>query len=102
MRTLTFIMQFAPEPPLPPTVIRPDLFRGAHMAWYRLYHLGSDGQHVAPEEVEARDDLTAVRKARAVPNGFGAELFLGRRKIADVPPTIHHRQFGRPVGLFGA
>ena len=72
------------------------------MAWYRLYHLGSDGQHVAPEEVEAQDDLTAVRKARSVPNGFGAELFQGRRKIADVPPTIIHRQFSRQVGLFGA
>lgn len=72
------------------------------MAWYRLYHLGSDGQHVAPEEVEAQDDLSAVRKARSVPNGFGAELFHGRRKIADVPPTVMHRQFERPVGLFGA
>lgn len=72
------------------------------MAWYRLYHLGSDGQHVAPEEVEAIDDLTAVRKARGVPNGFGAELFHGRRKIADVPPTVRHLQLGRPIGLFGA
>jgi hypothetical protein len=72
------------------------------MAWYRLYHLGSDGQHVAPEEVEAQDDLTAVRKARTLPNGFGAELFHGRRKIADVPPTVLHRQVGRQVGLFGA
>ena len=26
------------------------------MSWYRLYHLGSDGQHVAPEDVEAFDD----------------------------------------------
>jgi hypothetical protein len=72
------------------------------MAWYRLYHLGSDGQHVAPEEVEAADDLNAVRKARTVPNGFGAELWHGRRKIADVPPTVIHRQMGPRVGLFGA
>jgi hypothetical protein len=72
------------------------------MAWYRLYHLGSDGQHVAPEEVEALDDLTAVRKARTVPNGFGAELWSGKRKIADVPPTVRHRQISRPIGLFGA
>ncbi|MFD1612157.1 hypothetical protein ACFSCW_10125 [Sphingomonas tabacisoli] len=72
------------------------------MAWYRLYHLGSDGQHVAPEDVEAADDLNAVRKARSVPNGFGAELWHGRRKIADVPPTLFHRQVGRQVGLFGA
>ena len=21
------------------------------MSWYRLYHLGSDGQHVAPEDL---------------------------------------------------
>jgi hypothetical protein len=72
------------------------------MAWYRLYHLGSDGQHVAPEEVEAQDDLTAVRKARTLPNGFGAELYFGKRKIADVPPTFRHRTYGRQVGLFGA
>lgn len=72
------------------------------MAWYKLYHLGSDGQHVAPEEVEAIDDLTAVRKARTVSNGFGAELWFGKRKIADVPPTVRHRQLSRPVGLFGA
>lgn len=72
------------------------------MTWYRLYHLGSDGQHVAPEEVEAADDLMAVRKARSLPNGFGAELFHGRRKIADVPPTVFGRAFARPVGLFGA
>jgi hypothetical protein len=72
------------------------------MAWYCLYHLGSDGQHVAPEEVEAIDDLNAVRKARTVPNGFGAELYHGRRKIADVPPTVRHRQLSRQVGLFGA
>ena len=72
------------------------------MAWYCLYHLGSDGQHVAPEQVEAQDDLSAVRKARSVPNGFGAELFHGRRKIADVPPTFMHRQVGRTIGLFGA
>jgi hypothetical protein len=72
------------------------------MAWYRLYHLGSDGQHVAPEEVEASDDLIAIRKARRVANGFGAELFHGRRKIADVPPTVFERAFARPVGLFGA
>ena len=71
------------------------------MAWYRLYHLGSDGQHVAPEEMEAADDLMAVRKARALANGFGAELFHGRRKIADVPPTIMHPRVGRQVGLFG-
>ena len=72
------------------------------MAWYCLYHLGSDGQHVAPEEVEARDDLAALRKARNIANGFGAELFHGRRKIGDVPPTIFERSFARPVGLFGA
>lgn len=72
------------------------------MAWYCLFHLGSDGQHVAPEEVEALDDLAAVRKARMLPNGFGAELFHGRRKIADVPPTFRDRLVGRPVGLFGA
>lgn len=57
---------------------------------------------MAPEEVEALDDLNAVRKARTVPNGFGAELWHGRRKIADVPPTFIHRQIGRQVGLFGA
>ncbi|WP_220128459.1 hypothetical protein [Sphingomonas sp. CGMCC 1.13658] len=83
-------------------LLRPGLDRGTIMTWYRLYHLGSDGQHVAPEDVEAFDDLAAVRKARTVPNGFGAELWHGRRKIADVPPTVIHRQIGRQVGLFGA
>lgn len=72
------------------------------MAWYRLYHLGSDGQHVAPEDVEAPDDLIAIRKARYVANGFGAELFHGRRKIADLPPTVFEPAYTRPVGLFGA
>ena len=36
------------------------------------------------------------------PNAFGAELWHGRRKIADVPPTVIHRQLGPQVGLFGA
>jgi hypothetical protein len=72
------------------------------MIWYRFYHLGSDGQFVAPEELSAADDLSAIRKARAVLNAHGAELWHGRRKIADVPPNIRARPVGRPVGLFGA
>jgi hypothetical protein len=72
------------------------------MAWYRFYHLGSDGQFVAPEEISANDDLSAVKKARLVQNSHGAELWHGRRKIADVPPNIRERNFGRRVGLFGA
>jgi hypothetical protein len=72
------------------------------MAWYRFYHLGSDGQFVAPEELSASDDLSAVKKARTVQNRHGAELWHGRRKIADVPPNIREPAFGRQVGLFGA
>lgn len=75
------------------------------MAWYRFYHLGSDGQFVVPEELSAPDDLSAIRKARTVLNAHGAELWSGRRKIADVPPNmrdLREPRISRPIGLFGA
>jgi hypothetical protein len=71
------------------------------MAWYRFYHLGSDGQLVVPEDYAAADDLCALRKARTMTNAHGAELWRGPRKIADVPPKTREPHIGRPVMLFG-
>lgn len=50
------------------------------MAYYRLYFL-RDGHFVRFEEIEAEDDVRAVRAASAQVGAQAMELWCGRRKV---------------------
>ena len=52
------------------------------MAYYRLYLLdGPKGRFVGFEEIEAADDVEAVRLAEAVSPAKARELWCGKRKV---------------------
>ena len=52
------------------------------MGYYRLYLLdGPKGRFVGFEEIEAGDDVEAVRLAEAVPHANARELWCGKRKV---------------------
>ncbi|MDP9414236.1 MAG: hypothetical protein M3Q08_09110 [Pseudomonadota bacterium] len=53
---------------------------GTAMGYYRLYHL-RDNHIVGADELEARDDLEAVRQAYERFNGSPTELWCRNRKI---------------------
>jgi hypothetical protein len=52
------------------------------VAYYRLYLLGNpDGRFVGFEEIEAGDDVEAVRIAEAHAGPQALELWCGKRKV---------------------
>lgn len=52
------------------------------MGYYRLYLLdGPGGRFVGFEEIEAADDVEAVRAAEALPGSHARELWCGKRKV---------------------
>ena len=52
------------------------------MGYYRLYLLdGPGGRFVGFEEIEAADDVEAVRAAEALPGNHARELWCGKRKV---------------------
>ncbi|MBV9882624.1 MAG: hypothetical protein JO276_06410 [Sphingomonadaceae bacterium] len=52
------------------------------MGYYRLYLLdGPEGRFVGFEEIEAADDVEAVRLAEAMPDRHARELWCGKRKV---------------------
>ncbi len=53
---------------------------GTAMGYYRLYHL-RDNHIVGADELEARDDLEALRQAHERFNGSPTELWCRNRKI---------------------
>ena len=56
------------------------------MAYYRLYMLGSiDGRFVGIEEIEAADDVEAVRSAEQHAGAQPLELWCGKRKVKSFP-----------------
>ena len=56
------------------------------MAYYRLYMLsGPEGRFVGFEEIDAVDDLAAVRAAERHCGPQPLELWCGRRKVKDFP-----------------
>ena len=56
------------------------------MAYYRLYVLsGPDGRFVGFEEIEAADDIVAVRAAERHWGPQPLELWCGKRKVKDFP-----------------
>lgn len=55
------------------------------MGYYRLYLLGGMGDHfVGVEEVEAPDDLAALRWAEGFAGANGLELWCGKRKVKSI------------------
>ena len=56
------------------------------MAYYRLYMLGTvDGRFVGIEEIEAADDVEAVRLAEQHAGPQPLELWCGKRKVKSFP-----------------
>jgi hypothetical protein len=54
------------------------------VGYYRLYLLDSPkGRFVGFEEIEAADDVEAVRMAGALPGGHARELWCGKRKVKN-------------------
>ena len=59
---------------------------GGRVVYYRLYLLSnSDGRFVGFEEIEATDDLEAVRIAEAHGGPQPLELWCGKRKVKSFP-----------------
>lgn len=56
------------------------------MAYYRLYMLsGAEGRFVGFEEIDAEDDVDAVRIAEAHAGKQPLELWCGKRKVKSFP-----------------
>ena len=56
------------------------------MVYYRLYtRNGENGPCVGSDEIRARDDVEAVRSARAFIGRRPMELWCGKRKISTFP-----------------
>jgi hypothetical protein len=57
---------------------------GARLAYYRLYMLNDpDGHFVGFEEIDAADDVEAVRIARSRVGARPLELWCGKRKVKN-------------------
>jgi hypothetical protein len=56
------------------------------VGYYRLYLLdGPKGRFVGFEEIEAVDDVEAVRIAETLPDRHARELWCGKRKVKTFP-----------------
>ena len=56
------------------------------MAYYRLYRLSNpDGRFVGFEEIEAADDVEAVRLSERHLGAQPLELWCGKRKVKSLP-----------------
>lgn len=59
------------------------------MAYYRLYRLAEPGgKFVGFEEIEAEDDVEAVRRAAVHCGPQALELWCGKRKVRTFPPAV--------------
>ena len=59
---------------------------GARVAYYRLYLLSQSGDHfIGFEEIEAADDVEAVRLAEPHCGSHALELWCGKRKVKSFP-----------------
>jgi hypothetical protein len=55
------------------------------MSEYRLYCLRPDGRIKDRHDFEASDDQAALATATICPDGFGAEIWQGARRLAILP-----------------
>jgi hypothetical protein len=59
---------------------------GEELTYYRLYLMAEPGgKFVGFEEIEAADDVEAVRAAEAYPGTQARELWCGKRKVKTLP-----------------
>jgi hypothetical protein len=59
---------------------------GGRVTYYRLYRLsGSEGRFIGFEEIEADDDVAAVRAAGAHFGPLPLELWCGKRRVKSFP-----------------
>lgn len=59
---------------------------GSDMGYYRLYMLARlEGPFVGIEEIEAPDDVEAVRLSEAYAGAQALELWCGKRKVKSIP-----------------
>ena len=59
---------------------------GDELGYYRLYRLSdADGRFVGFEEIEAADDVEAVRMAERYCGPQALELWCGKRKVRSFP-----------------
>ena len=59
------------------------------MGYYRLYLLsGAEGRFVGIKEIEASDDVEAVRLAQGHVGPQPLELWCGKRKVRSFPAII--------------
>jgi hypothetical protein len=68
---------------------------------YKFCHFGAEGQPVSAETIEAEDDVTAVRQARAIDAPHGGELWIGERRVTIIRPPATGPE-GKTLGLFRA
>lgn len=62
---------------------------GEKLGYYRLYRLAEPGgKFVGFEEIEAADDVDAVRQAGAHFGPQALELWCGKRKVRTFPPMV--------------
>jgi hypothetical protein len=57
------------------------------MPSYHIYTVGSDGRHVAVEQLECADDQEAIKKATQAAKGSGIELREGNRCVIRLLPA---------------
>ncbi len=58
------------------------------MGYYRLYLLANpNGRFIGFEEIEAQDDVEAIRIAERFRGIHPLELWCGKRKVKSFPPT---------------
>ena len=81
----------APRPvPVPSLVSAPLPRPGELVAYYRLYLLSApEGRFIGFEEIEAVDDVEAVRRAESFSGDHPLELWCGTRKIRSIPAESH-------------
>jgi hypothetical protein len=58
------------------------------LGYYRLYRLGPGGRFVGFEEIEAADDVEAVRIAERHEGPHPLELWCGRKKVKSFPAKV--------------
>lgn len=58
------------------------------MSEYRVYQLARNGKIHTPHNIVAEDDAEALARAMALRGSYGAEIWQGKRLVAQVPGLV--------------